>query len=82
MELTWSKRSRGPARVDGLLVFEQRIARGSDVHAAAEQLLGQPLKWTSVKATLAEHAGTSESRFERVSRGRYRLADGSGLAQP
>lgn len=31
MGLTWSNRSRGPARVDGFsLLFEQRMARGSD----------------------------------------------------
>ena len=48
--------------------------RARDIHAAAEELLGQPLKWSSVKATLAEHAGTSKRRFDRFSHGRYRLA--------
>ena len=32
-----------------------------DIHAAAEELLGQPLKCSSVKATLAEHVGTSKA---------------------
>ena len=45
--------------------------RAREIHAAAEQLAGEPLRWTSVKAALAADAEGSESRFERVRRGYY-----------
>ena len=38
------------------------------------ELLGQPIKWTSVKATLAEHARGPRPRFQRTGHGRYRIA--------
>lgn len=47
--------------------------RARDIHAAAQELVGQPLNWSSVKATLAEHTRPPKARFERVSHGRYRL---------
>ena len=43
--------------------------RAREIHAAAEQLAGEPLRWTSVKAALAAYADGSEARFERVRRG-------------
>jgi hypothetical protein len=47
--------------------------RAREIHAAAEQLAGEPLRWTSVKGTLAAYADGSESLFERVRRGYYRI---------
>jgi len=47
--------------------------RAREIHAAAEQLAGEPLLWTSVKAALAAYAEGSEPRFERVRRGYYRI---------
>jgi len=44
------------------------------VHAAVEALLGQAVSWSSVKATLANHATGPSPRFVRVARGRYGLA--------
>lgn len=44
------------------------------IHTAAEQLLGEPLLWTSVKAILARYGEGRGSRFERVRRCYYRLA--------
>jgi hypothetical protein len=44
-----------------------------EIHAAAEQLAGEPLRWTSVKAALAACADGSEARFKRVRRGNYRI---------
>ena len=44
-----------------------------EIHAAAEQLAGEPLLWTSVKAALAANAEGGEARFERVRRGNYRI---------
>jgi hypothetical protein len=46
-----------------------------EIHAAAEQLAGEPLRWTSVKAALAANAEGSEARFERVRRGYYRIRE-------
>ena len=47
--------------------------RVGEIHAAAEQLAGEPLLRTSVKAALAACADGSEARFERVRRGYYRI---------
>jgi hypothetical protein len=44
-----------------------------EIHAAAEQLAGEPLLWKSVKAALAVNAEGDEARFERVRRGHYRI---------
>jgi len=44
-----------------------------EIHAAAEQLAGKPLLWTSVKAALAAGAAGKSPRFERVRRGYYRI---------
>jgi len=46
----------------------------TDVHAAVEELLGEPVSRSSVKNYLAAGADHRKTRlFERVSRGRYRL---------
>jgi hypothetical protein len=47
--------------------------RAREIHAAAEQLAGEPLLWKSVKAALAASAEGEEARFERVRRGYYRI---------
>ena len=47
--------------------------RAREIHAAAEQLAGEPLRWSSVKWALAAYASDSKPRFERVRRGHYRI---------
>ena len=47
--------------------------RAREIHTEAERLLGEPLRWTSVKAALAANAETGEARFERVRHGYYRI---------
>jgi hypothetical protein len=47
--------------------------RAREIHAAAEQLAGEPLRWSSVKGTLAAYAEGAKPRFERVRRGYYRI---------
>jgi HB1, ASXL, restriction endonuclease HTH domain len=42
-----------------------------DVHAHIETLLGEPVRWASVKATLAGNLEGPAPRFVRVARGRY-----------
>ena len=47
--------------------------RAREIHTTAEQIAGEPLRWTSVKAALAADSLGSEARFERVRRGYYRI---------
>jgi predicted transcriptional regulator of viral defense system len=47
--------------------------RAREIHTTAEQLAGEPLRWTSVKAALAADSLGSKARFERVRRGCYRI---------
>jgi hypothetical protein len=48
--------------------------RARMIHAAVEKLVGEPVSWSSVKNCLASRVGGRSPRFERVGRGRYRLA--------
>ena len=58
-----------------VLALAGRAMLARDIHAAAETLAGQRLHWGSVKASLATGASGSSPRFERLSRGMYRLAE-------
>jgi hypothetical protein len=44
-----------------------------DVHVAVEALLGESVRWGSVKTTLASNIYGPAARFVRVARGRYGL---------
>ena len=57
-----------------ILEHADQSMRARDIHATAEELLGEPIKWSSVKATLAAHASGPHPRFQRTSYGRYRIA--------
>ena len=57
-----------------VLALAGRPMRARDIHAAAETLAGQELRWSSVKASLAAGAAGRSPRFNRLSRGVYRLA--------
>jgi hypothetical protein len=63
------------ATITRVLKDADRPMRVREIHMAAEQLAGEPLRWTSVKAALAAYAGGSEPRFERVRRGYYRTRE-------
>jgi hypothetical protein len=53
--------------------------RAREIHAAAEELVGELVSWSSVKNCLASGVGGGSPRFERAGRGGYRLAsDGRG----
>ena len=58
------------------LVLERagRPMRAREIHTAAQELAGEALRWTSVKAALAAGATASSPRFERVRYGIYRVA--------
>jgi hypothetical protein len=45
------------------------------VHAAVEEMLGEPVVWSTTKNALASNVGGKAPRFERVGRGRYRLRE-------
>ena len=42
-----------------------------DIHAAAEELLGAPVSWPSLKDCLSTHAQGERPRFQRLRRGWY-----------
>ena len=45
-----------------------------EIHAAAEQLAGEPLLWKSAKAALAANVTGEHPRFRRVRHGVYQIA--------
>jgi hypothetical protein len=47
--------------------------RVSEIHAAVEQLLGEPVSYTSVKEALSAHTRDRDRRFRRPCRGCYEL---------
>jgi hypothetical protein len=49
--------------------------QAKEVHAAVEKLLGERVRWSSVKAALAANIAGPSSRFVRIARGRYVLAN-------
>jgi hypothetical protein len=48
--------------------------RATEIHAAVEALIGEPIGWSSVKQALATHVGGPSPHFVRIARGRYMLA--------
>jgi hypothetical protein len=59
--------------ISQVLVEEGDPMQARDVHAQVETLLGEPVRWATVKATLAGNLNGPSPRFVRVARGRYRL---------
>ena len=47
--------------------------RTREIHTAAEQLSGEPLRWNSVNGVLAAYAVGIEARFERIRHGYYQI---------
>src|SRR5713101_1081420 len=60
--------------ITAVLELVDQSMRARDIHAVAEELLGEPIKWSSVKATLAAQASRPQGRFRRTGHGRYRIA--------
>ena len=54
-----------------VLADDRDPMQARDVHARVETLLGEPVRWSSVKATLAGNLKGPAPRFVRVARGRY-----------
>ena len=57
--------------VSQVLSEEDNPMQARDVHAHVEMLLDEPVRWASVKATLAGNLKGPAPRFVRVARGRY-----------
>ena len=62
------------AAIVRVLTDRQEPMRAKDVHVAVGALLGEPVRWSSVKNALADNVAGSSPRFVRVARGRYTLA--------
>jgi hypothetical protein len=63
-----------------VLALAGRTMRAREIHAAAETLAGHQLYRNSVKASLAAGASGRSPRFDRLSRGMYRLAEHTSRA--
>jgi hypothetical protein len=48
--------------------------RVQDIHRIVEDLIGEPVPYSSVKDALATHARGSDRRFRRTRPGRYELS--------
>jgi len=57
-----------------VLVDRREPMRATDIRAAVEAVLGEPVAWSSIKGALASNVSGSSPRFVRVARGRYVLA--------
>jgi hypothetical protein len=57
-----------------VLVQAGKPMRVREIHAAAEQLAGEPLLWKSVKAALSASVIGERPRFRRVRHGVYKTA--------
>ena len=57
-----------------VLELAGRPMRAREIHAAANELLGRPLHWSSVKGILSAYALGGDRRFRRVRRGVYEIA--------
>jgi hypothetical protein len=42
--------------------------RASEIHRAANEILDEPLRWSSVKSALSGHTSGGDRRFNRVRR--------------
>jgi HB1, ASXL, restriction endonuclease HTH domain len=56
-----------------VLTNRQEPMQAKEVHTAVEVLLGESVRWASVKAALAANVSGPSPRFVRVARGCYAL---------
>src|SRR5437899_3215149 len=59
--------------VTRVLELSGRPMRANEIHAAACDLLGRPLRWSSVKGLLSAYTIGGDRRFRRVRHGVYEL---------
>jgi hypothetical protein len=58
-----------------VLELAARPMRASEIYGAADERLGRPLRWSSVKGVLSAYPLGGDHRFRRLSRGVYELAN-------
>ena len=76
----WSRLRRHDWVLDAVirvLADRKEPMRARDVHGAVEALLGEPVRWGSVKKCLSSNVAGASSRFVRVSHGRYAVRSSS-----
>lgn len=61
------------ATITRVLELADRPMRARETHAAAEELLGESLRWSSVRGILSAYAIGGDRRFRRIRRGFYKL---------
>jgi hypothetical protein len=61
------------AAVTSVLATAVEPRRVRDIHTAVEELLGEPVPYSSVKDALSAHTERSDQRFRRTRRGCYGL---------
>jgi hypothetical protein len=76
----WPRRSPVLETVTRVLEQAGRPMRASEIHHAACELHGEPLRWPSVKDALAAYSRGGDRRFHRLRRGVYRLASEGATA--
>jgi hypothetical protein len=54
--------------------------RASEIHLAACEFYGGPLRWPSVRDALSAYTRGGDRRFHRLRRGVYQLASGGAAA--
>lgn len=67
--------------VDRVLTDHRQPLQAREVHAGVETLLGEPVRWWSVKDTLSGNVRGAAPRFVRVARGRYTSIPGDRPAE-
>lgn len=57
--------------VEQVLADRDTPMRAKEIHAAVEALIGESVRWGSVKQALASNVSGPSPRFVRIARGRY-----------
>ncbi len=73
------RRGRIVGAVARVLSDHHEPLQAREVHVRVEALLDEPVRWASVKATLAGNVRGPSPRFQRVARGRYTIRSGSTM---
>ncbi len=59
--------------VTNILALAEEPMRACEIHAAAAELIGESISWSSVKGILSAHTIGGDRRFRRIRRGCYEL---------
>lgn len=59
--------------VTTVLALAEEPMRACEIHAAAAELIGEAISWSSVKGILSTHTIGGDLRFRRIRRGCYEL---------